>query len=163
MSNGSPCGTTAAAGYSVRVGRNQTISAPMYTCTNEFNTEGCFSCAFRTLFSTGAAGCPAPRPRAVITGYYFNVAKAQTSSEDRDVHMEELISYINKTFSTINPAVQLDGSDIDSVPQTNSHICNKPYTNVVDFSEDLFDLVATCKGHNCCSAAYCISSIPKVR
>lgn len=37
----------------------------------EFNTEGYFSCAFPTLFPTGAADFLAPRPRVVTIGNYF--------------------------------------------------------------------------------------------
>ena len=61
---------------------------------------------------------------------------------------EELIRYVNKTVYTINPAVQLDGSDVDNAPppKTNPHICNQPYA----------DLVATCQPHTRCSAAYCL-------
>ena len=65
---------------------------------------------------------------------------------------------VNKTVSTINPAVQLDGSNIDNapLPKTNPHICNKAYADVVNLSEDLSDLVATCQRHTRCSAAYCL-------
>ena len=38
---------------------------------NEFNTEGYMSCAFPTLFPTGAADFLAPRPIAVTIGNYF--------------------------------------------------------------------------------------------
>ena len=38
---------------------------------NEFNTEGYISCAFPTLFPTGAADFVAPCPLAVIVGNYF--------------------------------------------------------------------------------------------
>ena len=41
-------------------------------------------------------------------------------------------------------------------PKIDSHICNKAYQNVTDFSEDLQDLVATCQCHTCCSEAYCL-------
>ena len=42
-----------------------------------------------------------------------DIAKALTSS---DVCVKELICHTNKTVSTINPAVRLDGSDIESAP-----------------------------------------------
>ena len=45
----------------------QSGSAPI----NEFNTEGYMSCAFPTLFPTGAADFLAPRPLAVTIGNYF--------------------------------------------------------------------------------------------
>ena len=38
---------------------------------NEFNTEGVISCAFSTLFPTGAADLLAPRARTVTIGNYF--------------------------------------------------------------------------------------------
>ena len=41
------------------------------TPINEFNTEGYISCAFPTLFPTGAADFLAPRPLAVTVGNYF--------------------------------------------------------------------------------------------
>ena len=41
------------------------------TPVNEFNTEGYISCAFPTLFSTGAADFIAPRPLQVTVGNYF--------------------------------------------------------------------------------------------
>ena len=50
------------------------------------------------------------------------------------------------TDSLYNPPVQVDASDIDSAPQlkTNRYMGNKAYTDVVDFSENLSDLVGTC-------------------
>ena len=41
------------------------------TPINKFNTEGYISCAFPTLFPTGAADFVAPRPNAVTIGNYF--------------------------------------------------------------------------------------------
>ena len=41
------------------------------TPVNEFNTEGYMSCAFPTLFPTGAGDSLAPRERVVTVGYYF--------------------------------------------------------------------------------------------
>ena len=41
------------------------------TPINEFSTEGYISCAFPTLFPTGAADFLAPRPLAVTIGNYF--------------------------------------------------------------------------------------------
>ena len=67
------------------------------------------------------------------------------STDNRDEHLEELIQYINKTISPINPAVQCDGSDVDSAPhpKTNPHICNKAYADVMVLNGDLSDLIAT--------------------
>ena len=87
-----------------------------------------------------------------------DVAKVLASTEDRDEQMQQLLRYVDKTVSTINPAVQLDGSNIDDapLPKTNPHICNKAYADVVNLDEDLSDLVATCQRHTRCSAAYCL-------
>ena len=50
----------------------QTVSWPPCRGTpiNEFNTEGYISCAFSTLFPTGAADFLAPQPLAVTAGNY---------------------------------------------------------------------------------------------
>lgn len=79
------------------------------------------------------------------------------SSEDPSAH-QELIQYINRTVTTINPAILPDGSNIADapLPKTNPHICNKPYTDVEDHHQDLIDLIATCQRHTRCSAAYCL-------
>lgn len=71
---------------------------------------------------------------------------------------QEFIRYVDKIVSTTNPAVQLDGSDVDNAPpaRVDPHICNKPYTEVEDFTQYLIDLVATCQRHTRCSAAYCL-------
>lgn len=71
-----------------------------------------------------------------------DVAKVLSSTEDRDEQMQELLRYVDKTVSMINPAVQLNGSDIESapLPKISSHICNKAYADVVNLSEDLSEL-----------------------
>ena len=58
----------------------------------------------------------------------------------------------------INPGVLPDSSNIDDAPiaKINPHICNKSYTEVTDFKQDLIDLVATCQQHSQCSTAYCL-------
>ena len=68
---------------------------------------------------------------------------------------EELLQYVDKVVSTINPAVLPDGSNVDDAPppKTNPHICNLPYSEVEDFDQDLADL---CQRHTRCSAAYCL-------
>ena len=60
--------------------------------------------------------------------------------------------------STTNTAVLPDGSNISEAPhaQVDPHICNNAYKDVVDFSEDLAQLVATCQRHTRCSSAYCL-------
>ena len=52
-----------------------------------------------------------------------------------------------------------DGSDVETAappPKTNPHVCNKPYSEIDDFTLDLVDLIATCQRHTRCSAAYCL-------
>ena len=85
-----------------------------------------------------------------------DVEKVLASSDPAS--QEELISYINRTVSTINPAVLPDGSNVSDapVPKTNPHICNKPYSEIEDYQQDLNDLIGTCQGHTRCSAAYCL-------
>ena len=76
-----------------------------------------------------------------------------------DISMqEELIRYIDRTVSTINPAVLQNCSNISDAPppKINPHICNKWYSEVEDYQQDLNDLIATCQRHTRCSAAYCL-------
>ena len=70
----------------------------------------------------------------------------------------ELLDYVDKTVTTVNPAVLPDGSNVAdaALPKTSPHICTKPYSEVIDFHEDLSDLIATCQRHTRCSAAYCL-------
>ena len=58
----------------------------------------------------------------------------------------------------MNPGILPDGSNTDDVPtaKTDPHTCNKPYSEVTDFKQDLIDLVATCQRHSRCSTAYCL-------
>lgn len=74
---------------------------------------------------------------------------------------QHLVDYIDKTISTINPAVQLDGSDIDSAPPlcVDPHICNVAYADVEDVHQDLIDLIATCQRHTRCSPSYCLRTV----
>ena len=69
-----------------------------------------------------------------------------------------LIQFIDKIVSTINPAVSPNGSNVDEAPppKTNPHVCNRPYSEVENFQEDLSDLIATCQRYTRCSAAYCL-------
>ena len=71
---------------------------------------------------------------------------------------QELVTYIDKTVSTLNPAVLPDGSNVADapLPKTNPHVCNKGYAEVQDHHQDLCDLIATCQRHTRCSAAYCL-------
>ena len=56
----------------------------------------------------------------------------------------------------MNPAVFHDGSIVSNAPPPliNPHICNKPYSRVKEYQQDLNDLIATCQKHTRCSAAY---------
>ena len=57
----------------------------------------------------------------------------------------------------MNPAIAMDGSNPETAPPPKTkpqHSCNKPYSEVEDFSMDLVDL--TCQRHTQCSAAYCL-------
>ena len=65
---------------------------------------------------------------------------------------QELLEYVNRTITTINPAVLPDGSNVADapLPKTNPHICNKPYSDVTDYNQDLADLIATCQRHTRC-------------
>ena len=89
-----------------------------------------------------------------------NATHDPSGSEDSTLHAakQQLIEYINRTVSTINPAVLPDGSNVADapLPKTNPHICTKPYSEVVDYHQDLADLIATCQRHTRCSAAYCL-------
>uniref|UniRef100_A0A1X7TE40 Helitron helicase-like domain-containing protein n=1 Tax=Amphimedon queenslandica TaxID=400682 RepID=A0A1X7TE40_AMPQE len=70
---------------------------------------------------------------------------------------QQIIEYADNIISTINPAVLPDGSNFSDAPPptVDPHICNKPYSEVTDFEEDLTDLIATCQQHTCCSESYC--------
>lgn len=89
-----------------------------------------------------------------------NATHDPSGSEDSTLHAakQQLIEYINRTVSTINPAVLPDGSNVADapLPKTSPHICTKPYSEVVDYHQDLADLIATCQHHTRCSAAYCL-------
>ena len=71
---------------------------------------------------------------------------------------EQLITYIDCKVCTINPAVLRDGSNVSDAPppKINPHICNKRFSEVEDYQQDLNDLIATCQRHTRCSAAYCL-------
>lgn len=81
-----------------------------------------------------------------------------SSADTFDTVKEEIIQYADTIVSTTNPAILPDGSNSEDAPpaKTDPHICNKAYTNVTDFHEDLCDLVATCQRHTHCSEAYCL-------
>ena len=85
--------------------------------------------------------------------------EVQNVLETDDLSMQEqLIRYIDNKVSTINLAVLHDGSNVSDAPppKINQHICNKWYSEVDDYQQDLNDLIATCQRHTRCSAAYCL-------
>ena len=77
-----------------------------------------------------------------------------SSEEDK----ERFTKYADSIVTTRNPAVLPDGSNVDDAPapKTDPHVCNKPFSEVEDLHQDLADLVATCRRHTRCSAAYCL-------
>ena len=88
-----------------------------------------------------------------------DVEKILASSDDGDdTAKEQLIHHVDSIVTTLNPAILPDGSNADDAPppKTNPHICNQPYSEIEDFSQDLIDLIATCQRHTRCSAAYCL-------
>ena len=92
----------------------------------------------------------------------------QIVADGADTAKEEPIRYyVDKSVTTLNPAISPDGSNTDEAPppKTNSHICNQPCAGIEDFNQDLTDLIATCQ-HTQCSAAYCLRTCdgqPKCR
>ena len=86
-----------------------------------------------------------------------NVELLQDDSTDPALSTE-ICDYIDSIVSTVNPAISSDGSDASSAPrpQTDPHICEKPFKDVQDFQQDLIQLVATCQRHTKCSESYCL-------
>ena len=88
-----------------------------------------------------------------------DVEQILTLSDESSVsRKEELIKFIDSIVKTINPAVLLDGSNLDNAPppRVNPHICSKSYTEVEDYQQDLIDLISTCQRHTRCSTSYCL-------
>ena len=87
-----------------------------------------------------------------------DVERVLASTDSSDAAKQELLQYVDRIVTTVNPAILPDGSNADAAPppKTDPHICNKPYSEVEDFQQDLTDLVATCQRHTRCSAAYCL-------
>ena len=84
--------------------------------------------------------------------------RAASAADSSGSAQQQLLQYVDKIVSTVNPAIQPDESDANAAPQarTNPHICNKPYDEVTDFNQDLIDLIATCQRHTRCSTSYCL-------
>ena len=88
-----------------------------------------------------------------------DVEKLLATEDDADLiaAVEDIISYADDVVSTTNPAIAMEGSNPETAPSSKTkpqHACNKPYSEVEDFSMDLVDLIATCQCHTWCSAAY---------
>ena len=86
-----------------------------------------------------------------------DVEKVLSSAVEDPSSLEDLIKYIDRTVTTINPAVLPDGSNVSDapLPKTDPHVCNKSYLEVEDYHQDL---IATCQRHTRCSAAYCLKT-----
>ena len=81
-----------------------------------------------------------------------DVEQLLSSADVPDTLRQEVISYADRTVTTLNPA-QSGSADSDTqwpLPVTNPHICNKSYLDV----QDLCELMATCQRHTRCSEAY---------
>ena len=87
-----------------------------------------------------------------------DVEQMLNSANGSDLLREEVMKYVDTLITANNLAVFPDGSNIDEapLPQTNPHICNKPYTEIENFQQDLIHLVATCQHHTRCSPQYCL-------
>ena len=71
--------------------------------------------------------------------------KLLATDDDSDLiaAVEDITSYADDVVSTMNPAIAMDGSNPETAlpPKTKpQHSCNKPYSEVEDFSMDLVDL-----------------------
>ena len=71
---------------------------------------------------------------------------------------QQVTRFIDSIVSTTNPGILPDGSNAADAlpPQTNPHVCNKRFVDVIDYEEDLRKLIATCQRHTTCSPAYCL-------
>jgi hypothetical protein len=77
---------------------------------------------------------------------------------------EQITDYADGLVCTINPAIAVDESNAETAPPPNirpPHVCNKSYTEVTDFNNDLIDLISTCQCHTRCLAAYCLKTVSK--
>ena len=71
---------------------------------------------------------------------------------------QQVTRFIDSIVSTTNPGILPDGSNAADAlpPQSNPHVCNKRFVDVIDYEEDLRKLIATCQRHTTCSPAYCL-------
>ena len=72
------------------------------------------------------------------------------------VTTSNIIQYIDSVVCTSNHAMQPGSVDTSCPPQTNPHVCNKAFSQVKDYEQDLAELIATCQRHTRCSPAYCL-------
>ena len=84
-----------------------------------------------------------------------DVERLLSSSDNLEAARQEITEYADSLITT---AVLPAGSNIDDAPgpKTDPHVCNRVYTAIEDFDQDLADLTATCQRHTRCSAAYCL-------
>ena len=74
-----------------------------------------------------------------------DMEKLLATDDDSDLIavVEDITSYADDVVSTINPAIAMDGSNPETAPPPKTkpqHSCNKPYSEVEDFSMDLISL-----------------------
>ena len=89
-----------------------------------------------------------------------DVAKIVSLTNASAAQHDEIITFVDKLVSTTNPAINPDGSNMDDLPppSTMPHVCNKPYSDVVDIQQDLVHLISTCQRHTRCSPSYCLQT-----
>ena len=90
---------------------------------------------------------------------------ATENNSDLIAAVENITSYVDDVISTTYPDIAMDGSNPENDPPVTpkpQHACNKPYSEVENFSLDLLNLIATCQCHTWCSAALRVSlCVPK--
>ena len=100
-----------------------------------------------------------------VTDYWFRFEWQHRGSPQRMLapgasvaDRQQVTRFIDSIVSTTNPGILPDGSNAADAlpPQTNPHVCNKRFVDVIDYEEDLRKLIATCQRHTTCSPAYCL-------
>ena len=85
-----------------------------------------------------------------------HIEQAFASGNADTVTTNNIIQYIDSVVTTSNHAMQPGSVDPSCPPQTNPHVCNKAFSQVTDYEQDLAELIATCQRHTRCSPAYCL-------
>ena len=85
-----------------------------------------------------------------------NIEQAFASGSADTVTTNNITQYIDSVVCTSNPAMCPGSVDTTCPPQTNPHVCNKPFSEVEDYEQDLAELIATCQRHTRCSPAHCL-------